>query len=1013
MGFENSVSFQEDRQKYNDIKKMGDLDSAEKKILQEKYSEDCEQVKDETQILCDDLRRDIEVYNILKTLGAGKIKKLQVLGGVKDDGIKGPTTYAAVLALQEKGEAIGMSIEQLLSHYDMKYSEYQEYFETLSLQERMNLQAQGGKDGVYGVNTFKNMLSLDISFGISDETRESIGEVFLEKLQNTTPALIRVLQKALGANTNGKITEEFVQYILKKYGNKPDFEAVMQREGIPLQGDEKLHNGSVKEGKEIFESRYGEFARILETGLQLPTHSGQANIKQESKYGKFLINFEKSGSKGMMQLTDDPFLEMMGGNDSDPIKVLETQFLFQRVDFDALMNAQTGTGECIKDFIPKPINSSLETIRSSGDISEIRAEIVFLKEYIKGDTNHFDHETNMLIGHVYMSYLYHFEEHGNIGNMLQRYNANGSEQMTHRKETMENLKELNNGVIPKSEDIYRGFDRATVRQSARYLRSDNISSENLAFLNKKFGTEGKNEIELALAILTFQTNNKMTPLDGKPGPATLRKIREENRPEIMKGDKRVIDNPVLGMQAQQAAKNSIEMSNAEFITAKNEAKDTAEYKIFREATKKLSEQDARNLQYVVGAEVDGHPGAGTYIHYKNSHIFRAGFSPQEAAKLEKIVSENGKTESKKLADVYGFDVKIFEEFPGEIEAGDALAYDPDTGVMSIIQERGGIINFKVIEGYFDSIESALDNNNPAKIFDTLANLTKDPKKKGLYIQAIKEFIHEYSAYSDARKMFCSSNPSVQDTGTIFTVDFRGDIQLMQEVTAIDLFGDSPYLKRPQDMYIRIFDEASGEFKSPSGKRLSIVSGTSILVPNQLEIEKIDRETKVTSIDSDNKAGSEIDQAIESMHPQLSKDLGDWIIKNYVKGKKNSCGPAVQRALSKMGIEKLPTSDRYGERFEHHLDLRPSQFKKVPVDSPWDVKPGGIIVYGKGATHTTSQIRKDHGHVEIRGSDGNFYSYYSSNKPAGSASGAKFENKQQYKGETGFIGYAYYPIKKTV
>ncbi|MDA9128968.1 hypothetical protein N9J72_00630 [Candidatus Gracilibacteria bacterium] len=157
---------------------------------------------------------------------------------------------------------------------------------------------------------------------------------------------------------------------------------------------------------------------------------------------------------------------------------------------------------------------------------------------------------------------------------------------------------------------------------------------------------------------------------------------------------------------------------------------------------------------------------------------------------------------------------------------------------------------------------------------------------------------------------------------------------------------------------------------------------------------------------------EKDQPNEKLdsYGELSGELGDWIIENYINEGKNSCGKAVGNALIRMGFKGLPTSGRDGYKFEQILDERPSQFEKVRVSSPWEVKAGGILVYSEGARLGTRE-RHDFGHVEIRGSDGKFYSYLGAIKPGGS-SRTEFRNEKQYTEDTGFIGYAYYPVSKT-
>jgi hypothetical protein len=60
-------------------------------------------------------------------------------------------------------------------------------------------------------------------------------------------------------------------------------------------------------------------------------------------------------------------------------------------------------------------------------------------------------------------------------------------------------------------------------------------------------------------------------------------------------------------------------------------------------------------------------------------------------------------------------------------------------------------------------------------------------------------------------------------------------------------------------------------------------------------------------------------------------------------------------------------------------------------------------------------RFDFWHVEIKGSDGKYYSYYEGTRAAGSAANSSewVKDPAEYRRITGFTGYAYYPVTKKV
>lgn len=142
----------------------------------------------------------------------------------------------------------------------------------------------------------------------------------------------------------------------------------------------------------------------------------------------------------------------------------------------------------------------------------------------------------------------------------------------------------------------------------------------------------------------------------------------------------------------------------------------------------------------------------------------------------------------------------------------------------------------------------------------------------------------------------------------------------------------------------------------------------------------------------------------------SANLGDHVVKEWpTGGKTDSCGAAVRELLKSYGVTGLPESGAHGKKWEEILNNRPDQFIKMKISHPDQAYPGAILVYD-GSGELWSDANKENGHVEIKGSDGKYYSYYKWERAAGSAK-TNEKNPEKYVGLTGFIGYAYYPKQK--
>lgn len=155
--------------------------------------------------------------------------------------------------------------------------------------------------------------------------------------------------------------------------------------------------------------------------------------------------------------------------------------------------------------------------------------------------------------------------------------------------------------------------------------------------------------------------------------------------------------------------------------------------------------------------------------------------------------------------------------------------------------------------------------------------------------------------------------------------------------------------------------------------------------------------------------------IDAIQPEESREkmsnpgkiLGDWLVRRGpFPGRKNSCGASCGKLLEAFGLRSvLPQSGRDGKNWDKIIENYASAFfDKVPVNHPDDAPEGSVVVF-KETARLGSAARKAHGHVEIKGSDGMFYSYYRSRNAAGSSRTSE-RDPAKYRTLTGFTGYAY-------
>ena len=285
---------------------------------------------------------------------------------------------------------------------------------------------------------------------------------------------------------------------------------------------------------------------------------------------------------------------------------------------------------------------------------------------------------------------------------------------------------------------------------------------------------------------------------------------------------------------------SIDFWEDGFKNAKERAKEEGKnptYKEFQKLLQELSTKEKEQFQAVVGAKVDGKPWLGSYTHYINSNIYEAGFSVEEAATYKRI---NGEEVSEQIDQINtAFSIDIYE-LPYQIGAWDIVKYDPNYWELIFFDvDTKKEIKIDVTDGIFDTIKNVfMGKQKPETIFTTLNQLQGSSERLKNYIQVFKEYIHEHDAQDIAREILCQKQET--EKGSVYTLDFRENKMLAKYIVAQDIFGDAQYVQSAKHTYINR-QQPSKDFKTfDNTKRLSLVNGTNVLIPNETETANIQK-----------------------------------------------------------------------------------------------------------------------------------------------------------------------------
>ena len=461
----------------------GDLSDSEQQELLSQYETERTEIQNDIQAELQELKDFMSIFHSVEGISQDQKIQLQMILSIpraQRDGVFWPSTFQKFLVFRSETWFSG-NPEELIAVYESE----KEHFLWLSLDEKKALQPEWGKDGEWWQNTFRYILSQkntslppqeepnmwegdplvlqtweessqeeilepvltdtiperipwdqhpeEILSQIPDEWEEeseSLEEKSLrlrEEANGFQRVLLRQLQEHLQElSVDGSFWPKSIERLLVVYPDIQSIQEAFERAGINTDIDWILSpNGD----PEVFRNLYGEYIEQLGNDLGLPLGFIEAIIKQETTYGADLVS--NTGSHGLMQLTRWPFKDMRGDS-GDRIGVsLDTvrryQEIFRRIDFETLLNTQIGEKGLARERMPENIIEAFQTIQESNDISQVQAQITLLYEYLKksGDDFH-DHEANMIIGSVYLAYLYanHWE---NIEVTAREYNSSPNE----------------------------------------------------------------------------------------------------------------------------------------------------------------------------------------------------------------------------------------------------------------------------------------------------------------------------------------------------------------------------------------------------------------------------------------------------------------------------------------------------------------------------------------------------------------------------------------------------------
>ncbi len=472
----------------------GELTENEREDILSRYEEECWEIQEETCNNLQELQESIGIFEETLDMQKSDVQLLQKIIFSNSDGYFWPISFQKFLKYRDETWFSG-GVVDLLS----KYNEIKQVFTALSQEERKKLQPVWGKDGIFGRNTFKYILS---------------GENTMQRREEAPQEQVRGEKEGIEENQvpeeeRKEVSETIENIEREKIEDNKDEEEVPEENIEDIDGVLVDQNATDREARETFRSLFGKYIREIEDELWLPEGFIDSIVAVETTYGKNLRS--GTGSKGLMQLTWSPFADML----QDKHRFAIYAPLFQNLYVEKLFSIEID-GKRVDERMPKEIVRAF-TVLSQEWISfgEFKKQIRIIQEHLQWRGSWYDHEANLIIGAIYLSYQYK-RHRGNIFRAARDYNGESGGG---------NIRYGHN--VERRFDAYgreNGWDQEPFQSEKKWIEN-NVSPENLKKLLDFFEIEDEDIWKLIQAVRIFQKENGLG-VDGKPGRNTLRKINE-------------------------------------------------------------------------------------------------------------------------------------------------------------------------------------------------------------------------------------------------------------------------------------------------------------------------------------------------------------------------------------------------------------------------------------------------------------------------------------------------------
>ena len=234
---------------------------------------------------------------------------------------------------------------------------------------------------------------------------------------------------------------------------------------------------------------------------------------------------------------------------------------------------------------------------------------------------------------------------------------------------------------------------------------------------------------------------------------------------------------------------------------------SSEYREARNVARRFSRNQIRDFQITIWAWVDGAFWPESFIRFQHSELAELWFSLEEALWLQRIITQDDIDNlAREISRVYGlWNQELIVELLSEIWVWDYISYNPYRWEITHIQdsERQEII--KVKEWFFDTFVNAIHEEDRDKIINTLNSIPGrwNDWLRWHYIDLLQAYIRdnaENDIYAKVRSIFCEDM-----WDDIYRIDFWNNADLIQKMTASDLFNDQEFLRSWNDIYRRVWD----------------------------------------------------------------------------------------------------------------------------------------------------------------------------------------------------------------